>query len=444
MSLESALDEERREVMDLLEGRSSQNRAPTASQIGRTSSPAPQIRSMLDVGGPSTSRRGSAASQSKGVTSLPQRSGPPSGIRSMLDPLNPPPVRITHSTTTSPTETSPPAGSLHRTQSDAASHPPGGRPRAGSNKDRHFQSNYQFDVLPTVQGQALPKRVTQGGKKQLQRNAMASIMQGQELDPLPRSRDRGRHNSTAGILGGTSHSPSSRLSNRSQSPGGSMLNTNSFNLMPTPGKFVTDGGKVIDLNSAYRRLSDANLLKSGGNLSSLPSKNPTERARVGSGEVLSPTGEVRLQKDYYDDEEALQTSEEEHSSDEDGWGVRGVRGRRRSRRKKGATENEETENDTAASSGPIGMGRSSGPRMVKSLMAAAEEERKCFVLILLIIYFLPYNYLYIYIYIFITTHYRPEYLFKLQSQIFARTCPHGHWSRRREATFEEAWNSSQY
>ena len=381
MSLESALDEERREVMNLLEGRSSQARALTTSLTGRTSSPAPQIRSMLDVGGPPTSRRGSVASQGGGATALPLRSAPQSGIRSMLDPLNSSPIRSAHSNTTSPTETAPPPGPLHRTQSDAASHPPGGRPRAGSDKDRHFQSNYQFDILPTVQGQALPKRVTQGGKKQLQQrnNAMASIMQGQELDPLPRPKDRGRHNSTAGILGGKSHSPSSRLGNRSRSPGGNMLNTNSFNLMPTPGKFVTDGGKVIDLNSAYRRLSDANLLKSGGNLSSLPSRNPTERARVGSGEILSPTGEVRLQKDYYDDEEALQTSEEENSSDDDGWGLGGTRGRRRSRRKKGAgrtAENEESENDTPANPGPIGMGRSSGPRMVKSLMAAAEEERK--------------------------------------------------------------------
>ena len=380
MSLESALDEERREVMNLLEGRPSQIRAPAVSQTGRTSSPAPQIRSMLDIGGPSTSRRGSTASQTLGSPSLPQRGGPSPGIRSMLDPLNPPPIRTTHSSTTSPTEPSPPAGPLHRTQSDAASHPPGGRPRAGSDKDKHFQANYQFDITPIVQGQALPKRVTQGGKKQLQRNAMASVMQGQGLDPLPKPRDQGRHNSTAGILGAKSHSPSPRLKNRSQSPGGSMLNTNSFNLMPTPGKFVTDGGKVIDLNSAYRRLSDANLLKSGGNLSSLPSRNPTQRARVGSGEVLSPTGEVRLQKDFYDDEDALQTSEEEHSSDEDGWGARGARGRRRSRRKKGvggSAENEESDNDTSVSSGPIGMGRSSGPRMVKSLMAAAEEERKC-------------------------------------------------------------------
>ena len=160
-----------------------------------------------------------------------------------------------------------------------------------------------------------------------------------------------------------------------------MLNNNSFNLMPTPGKFVTDGGKVIDMSSAYRRLSDANLLKSGGNLSSLPSQTASARARLGSGETLSPTGEVRLQKDYYeDDERAVESSDEEHSSDNDAWGPGGVRGRRRSRKKKGAgsgdADNEDSENDPGLKTGQLGMGRSSGPRMVKSLLAAAEEERK--------------------------------------------------------------------
>lgn len=168
-----------------------------------------------------------------------------------------------------------------------------------------------------------------------------------------------------------------------------MLNTNSFNLMPTPGKFVTDGGKVIDMNSAYRRLSNVALLNSGGNLSNLPGRN-TERVRAGSGEVISPSGGVRLQKDYYeqgeDMEGAIESSDEDltGSSAEDGWDSRSLRGRRKSRRKRGAkgtdadTEDSETEKTSngGATAGNLGMGRAAGPRKVKSLLAAAEEERK--------------------------------------------------------------------
>lgn len=392
MSLESALDEERREVMDILEGRSTQVRAPSINQSGRTSSPVPPVRSMLDIGPPvrsmldvgptATPRQGSVSSQGSGTTPSPLRTAPfTPGVRSMLDTTSPLPHQTTHSSTTSPTGSGGVVG-LHRTQSDAASHPAGLRPRAGSNRDRNLPSNYQFDTSPTVSGQALPKRVILVGKRQnLQRNAMAAIMQGQELEPLSRVRDRGRHNSTAGIIGHQSRSPPSRLGNRSQSPGKGLLNKNSFNLMPTPGKFVTDGGKVIDMNNAYRRLSDANLLKSGGNLSSLPTQNASARARLGSGETLSPTGELRLQKDYYnEDERAVESSDEEHSSDDDAWGPGSDRGRRRSRKKKSAgsgdADNEESENDGALNTRQLGMGRSGGPRMAKSLLAAAEEERK--------------------------------------------------------------------
>ncbi len=166
-----------------------------------------------------------------------------------------------------------------------------------------------------------------------------------------------------------------------------MLNTNSFNLKPTPGKFVTDGGKVIDMNNAYRRLSDAALLKSGGNLSNLPARSTSERIRADSGEALSPTGGIRLQKDYYqnddDDEAAIESSDEDASSGDEPWGSENSRGRRRSRRKKspgGAeadwedSENEGLQKREAGST--LNMGRAQHPRKVKSLLAAAEEERK--------------------------------------------------------------------
>src|SRR6266550_3716710 len=99
-----------------------------------------------------------------------------------------------------------------------------------------------------------------------------SAIYGSSADILGTTRDRG-HNSTGGFLSNPkSMSPASRVPGRSASPGGRMLNTNSFNLMSDPKKYVLDSGKVVDMQSAYRRLSDAALLRSGGALASLPSR----------------------------------------------------------------------------------------------------------------------------------------------------------------------------
>jgi hypothetical protein len=231
-------------------------------------------------------------------------------------------------------------------------------------------SDEQFDMSTTVSGQALPKRVTLGGKKNL--SSMAAIMQGHELEPSLRVKDSGRHHSTAGLLSGgrLSKSPTSRLSHRSQSPG---LNTNSLNLMPTPGIFVSETGKVIDLNNAYRKLTDANFLKSGSSLSSLPASDAASRARVNNGTVLSSSGELRLQKDYYDEDDhkvAVQSSDEGGTSGEEAWGPRG---RRRSRTKISADASQK-ENDLDQSILRNSLGSTGGPRVARSLLAAAEEE----------------------------------------------------------------------
>ena len=386
MSLESALDEERRDVMDILEGRVLQPRdstASTATPLGpRNASPVPIVRSMLDIGVPLETRRGSSTSIGSG-----SRITSPLEIRSMLDIKGSGMThgRITHSLTTSATASKPSVDSLHRAQSEAASHPPDGRPRAQSDRGREavdLNAEYQFSMLPSIKSQALPKRVTQGGKKQGSNvNSMVSIMQGQELGPMPRGRDSGRHNSTAGIPGGTSKSPSSRLNYRPQSPEGSVLNTSSSNPIPTPGRFLTDAGKVIDMSNAYRRLSDAALLQSGGGLSTLPAKPRSELVPAGSGQMLSPTGEIRLQKDYYEndenDEAAIETSDEDShsgSSGNEGRGKQKSRGRQPSKQKKSIKGRDEAGKSTSI--GMLGMGRVGGPRKVKSLMAAAEEERK--------------------------------------------------------------------
>ena len=365
MSLESAMDEERREVMNILEGRPAHFGNSTKGQPApiRTASPAAPVRSMLDIG-PATPRHGSIAGINTGITS-PLRSAPLTG--SMLDQHSSPPSYASHGTGSSSPVDAPLQGEgLHRTQSDASSRAPT-RPRSGSGNFPY--SKRQFDMSTTVSGQALPKRVTQGGKKGL--SSMASIMQGHELEPIVKGRDSGRHNSTAGIIGSKhSRSPSSRLGRRSESPGTAMLNNNSFNPMPTPGKFLSDSGKVIDLNNAYRKLSDANFLKSGSSLSAIAPKDAATRARVDSGEALSPSGEIRLRKDYYDDEDAIESSDEPGTSDDEAWGSKP---RGRSRRKKDGDDS--ARDDSGGLRSPGMLGRQT-PRFASSLLAAAEEERE--------------------------------------------------------------------
>ncbi|KAL1600399.1 hypothetical protein SLS60_006784 [Paraconiothyrium brasiliense] len=115
-----------------------------------------------------------------------------------------------------------------------------------------------------------------------------------------------------------------------------MLNTNSSNLMPSPNKYVTDSGKVIDMSSAYRKLSDANLSRSGGSLSSLPSRKGSDPSK---GESLAPGGGVRLATDDFgDDEAAVESSENDDTEDSDGDGWGGAKRRGRQRRRSDGSE----------------------------------------------------------------------------------------------------------
>ncbi|KAJ4295164.1 hypothetical protein N0V90_007174 [Kalmusia sp. IMI 367209] len=308
MSLESALDEERREVLALLEN-TQRNRQPGRTQSphvgGRAQSPAlamSPVRSMLDVGGKHTadwSHIGRSSSRG-GVPS-----SPPPSARSLGSPgINP-------------------------------------------------EAAYQFEMLPTIEAHSMPKRVTQGGKKNAKPRAMSSVY-GDQSGLLGSPRERDRHGSFGGFQGKKSSSPGP---GRSQSPGGRMLNTNSSSLMPTPNKYVTDSGKVIDMNSAYRRLSDANLIRSTGSLSSLPSRKGSDPAK---GESLAPGGGVRLATDDFGDDEAVvESSENDDTDDSDGdtWAGAKSRGRRRTRQSDGSEQH-------------------GNAKLPKSLLAAAEEERK--------------------------------------------------------------------
>jgi len=115
---------------------------------------------------------------------------------------------------------------------------------------------------------------------------------------------------------------------------------------------------MIDIDNAYRRLSDAALLKSRGSLSTLPARKDFNKE---TGEQIAPDGGVRLAKDYTAiDEDAVQSSDEDalESDEEDNLGE-SLRGRGRTR--KGSNENDEGEDEE---------------RKPKSLLAAAEQERK--------------------------------------------------------------------
>lgn len=293
-------------------------------------------------------------------------------VRSMLDVDTPEPARGSSKTPSSLQSPHIPASGLHRT------HASDSRPRALNDREGvDPTTDYQFSMLPSIQNQALPKRVTQGGKK-----SIAPIMQGHELGSLQRGRDGGRGHTMAS-LGGGSESPSSRAFNRSQSPGIGLTP----GLMPDRSKYVTGTGKVIDMSTAYRKLNDAALLNASGGLSSLPSNAAPGSITTGKGELLSPSGEPRLQKDYYpaegDEDEVGESSEEdEHlggSSDEH-WVPTGTRGRRRGRQLQGTEEGnvgiEGQDLGSHDTEGMVGLGKTPGPRKPKSLLAAAEEERK--------------------------------------------------------------------
>jgi hypothetical protein len=134
-------------------------------------------------------------------------------------------------------------------------------------------------------------------------------------------------------------------------------------LNPDPTQFVTKDGRIIDMNSAYRRLSDANLAKSAGGLSSLSEKSRRRRTNSGDAVIPEDDGGGRLEKDYTG-EDALEDSSDEdaRSSDEE--------------RSRGRKKEVQGNDKDGPESQTIGMGRAKGPRTARSLMAAAEEERK--------------------------------------------------------------------
>ncbi|KAI1263299.1 hypothetical protein F5Y18DRAFT_135328 [Xylariaceae sp. FL1019] len=322
MSLEAAMEEERKEVEALISMQQASRRAPS---VARSTSPYPNprspVRSMLDVGGDEPR---SPPSQAPVRSMLDVDSPPPTArhsTRSMLDIDSA--VAAPTSTHTSPTLSfkSPVLDNItrHRSVSDAASQPavdlPLRSPPVLSPRANDPLSTYKFhDILTPNAGPGILNK----------RGSAAGVTRTGSLGEAL----RGSNNK--------SKSPNNRFALRSSSPFGA----HSSKRTPQQRSFM-GGSDEMDPATAYRRLSDVHLAYGNSSLASLARKNLD--TSDGHGRIakdnLSPYGE--LLPDESDDEAA-------NSSDEENQ-----RGRKLTTRAESQDE-----------------------RAVKSLMAAVEDERK--------------------------------------------------------------------
>ena len=406
------MDEERREVLALLEGRPDvrSRRSSSIASAGRSASPYTRnprspmrspMQSILDYDDLEAPPPTLNASSTEASASTHQ--GPPPAaqpVRSMLDidPVRQPPIRSmldvdsprtptlqpVFSAQNSPTEPNhrvhPPTshhrhsssggsgGVLHpRSMSDAAGRPVDFGPRAHQARAERSDptANYQFsDIITSRENPMLVKRSglsnvhTAGSTKR--GGSMAEVMRGTDVSNLklpghptalhgrhPASGARPPQNSNK------SRSPHNRLGMRAKSPH-TGLNTRA--LSPAGAAFLAES-QGYDMQNAYRRLSDFNIMRSGGgSLSGLPMRN---NGANGSGRLakdyLSPDGE-ELPEDSSDD--ASSSSDDEDES----------RGRKTAR--SFADEKSPKPSESPAASRTAG-------RQSLSLLAAAEDERKC-------------------------------------------------------------------
>jgi hypothetical protein len=351
MSLEAALDEERREVMAALEGeKKARPASPTLTRNERTATPPPAVRSMLGVDtGPvsRTARHGSIAGIGVGITS-------PMSPPSRLNPADPTTWTRRHQST-SDQPASPPIPTIN--SPDTKEQVSEGLPKV---QDTPAQDQYQFDMSSAAPRQ-LPLRAAQGEKRPRDgsSSAMAAAISGDFSSlhvGLPKGVREGRHNSTAGI-GGKSKSPSSRITPRPESP---KLLSPTNPITTSPAKYTTDSGKAIDMILAYRQLSN----KSGnsGSFSTINSESDVD-LRVPKDELKGEEEEEAVESS--DEDEVDPSSSDEESTTE--------RGRRRARRKKYGSSDVESDADEES---PLDTNDAPGRGQARSLLAAAEEERK--------------------------------------------------------------------
>ncbi|KAI1427855.1 hypothetical protein F5Y12DRAFT_122064 [Xylaria sp. FL1777] len=324
ISLEAALEEERKEIESLMSMPKASRRAPSVGPRSPSPYMRSPVRSMLDIDSPPPPRQ---------VT------------RSMLDIDSPLPTpSSTHASPTLSFKT--PAldnTTRNRSMSDAASNPvhdlaPRSPPLVSS-RNTDLTSAYKFhDILPTNVGQALPPK--RGSSGAARAGSIGEALRGSDLSSLVLPGDSGR---PFAFRKNKSKSPNNRFSLRSSSPFASASKRSPPNQSNT---LMLDNGEVFDMNNAYRRLSDANLIYGGSSLASLARKKPDDSDGYGriAKDNLSPYGE--LLPDESDDDAA-------NSSDEENQ-----RGRK-------LTTRAESEDE-----------HSSPNKMAKSLLAAVEDERK--------------------------------------------------------------------
>lgn len=352
-SLEAALEEERAEIENLILQQNARNGPPSASL--RSPSPyarIPQspVRSMLDVG---PEPKGRSPPQAPYRSMLDLDSGPAVKRPSMLDvgdssvTASRGGISSTHTSPTLSYKTPILAGARNRSASDAASKPADFGPRSPALlSPRHdTMSSYQFgNILPTNVGQTQPSRRSVGGGPP-RSSSIGEALRGADLSNLMIPGE-GRSSKFSSRKNNKSKSPSGRFSLRSNSPHGSLMGNSGGRA--SGGLVVSSTGQVIDMNNAYRRLSDANLIFGGSSLAHYARKKPEGE---GLGRVdkdnMSPYGDL-LPSDESDDTGG-------NSSDEEA-----DRGRKLTTRAEAAT------------GGTAGHGQ----RRVQSLLAAAEEERK--------------------------------------------------------------------
>ncbi|RDW94599.1 hypothetical protein BP5796_00362 [Coleophoma crateriformis] len=353
-SQEMMAAEEAKGVLALLEGQTGRPRGSSTPVGSPTTTQAP-VKSMLDVGDSSAAapRHASiAGTVPRGISFA----TPPVPKRSNLDAPDSPRNRLTHSAQASPTEATHKAVkdvalTRHRSQSDASSHPAEFGPRITQQPSLYRFSNF---LTNNPGGAIVPKRNTQGGKRQSLTGAMASALTG-DLSGLMGRGGRSRHDSI-GSTHSKSRSPHGRLSLRPDSP--SLKNN----------KIELESGRVIDKNAAYQRLSDANLANAGGNLSELGEKGQRSRQNSSNEPTLA-----RFDKDSKSsntEDAVAESSEEEQSSDDEG--PRG-RGRKKAR----STSNDSDRSNDSDQPEPRGLalGRGSGLRESFSMSSDADNEK---------------------------------------------------------------------
>ncbi|KAF7593006.1 hypothetical protein BBP40_012165 [Aspergillus hancockii] len=329
MSLETALEEERRELVQEFEGRSG-----AGSRRNHRTTPSTPARSLFDIT-PSTGalppRHGSIAGIGVGVTS-------PSARRSWHEPLVTTPT--TTSTATPPTKNT---STPRRTTSAVAPPPLPPKKSSGDSEDaprrssdpllvtkdsavdnnKHRRSIRWDDSVTMPPSVLSQRRASQAGqaqekekaptKSQQGRNAMAAVMSGLDLRVGLPSFTRGRSSSRNSSARGTSLDSRISPKNRWLSP--SSRSQVAANPPAKPTAPTVEKPKPTETESAVKQQ---------------PPRPATGRQPSDDDVKSPPSEDVRLEKDVYDsDNNLIETSEEEidesSSSDDEGNSERGRR-----------------------------------------------------------------------------------------------------------------------